>query len=911
MYLGWYAKVLAWIHYSEKYLNVLYYAQTVIGKKQLGKLFILSLFLPFSLAAQDVAVRYQAQVIGSRGLPLANQSVAVCTQPAVTTTQPCSPLATLGTSTSTTSGGANPLTTDVNGNFFFYATPGKYTIQIYGPQVGTPFVQPDTDINSGPFGATTITTLTITGALNANGGGALNGNFTGPTNTQQLNGCQYVNANQTFAQALATVSNPGCIQVSPGTYTVAASATVPAGVSLSHSKGGILSIATGQTLTVNGPFQAGAQQAFITQATGSPVAITAASESTSGSAVAITAAAEVGNRVTITSTLNPGQYSTVIISGVTPAGYNGSYTVIDSSASSFTYFNTTTGLGAGSVFGTAQVSTNTVTFTSTLSAVVGMPVFISGVTPANYNGTFLVLTTNPGVSFTVWNPIAGLTTGTAFGTVTMGGAVQFGPIGEATSRPEWFGAIADGSGTPIVGTDNFSAFLMAQAALPVFTLINQGTKLLQNGQLARAGKMQLSTGYYVISQTIQPSLFTTYDCPSYEGCSIVLKSGIATSGVEYWTAIVYPQNGQNSNSAFGSQFRNIKFEGNGGLLWGTNVMSSGLQFAGVQGSSLGIMEIENYGQRGLWLAPNGSGPNSGANGPNDIWVNNITVGPGIQLDASTSFFASIRAEIINQNSTYVDIDGDPNAGILFGSALSNGASNLDAGFIGAEFDGLPFKFWSGAAINILNLTAQANTGGQPTMAIISHSATSITLGSMFTFGSSPNVFTNFVVDRTTTPTTTVPATNTFGCSTPPCSFPTLTGYSNGGVSPINSLQFPELSAAPPNIQKAAFDGCYGDSVLHVLKCTYNNGTFFQIAQVIRATSAAFATATTAGTCVQNTTAVTGATTGMAVTVSPVSTPGVGAQWSAFVSSAGNVTINECAVATSAGGTIAFNIAVTP
>jgi hypothetical protein len=95
------------------------------------------------------------------------------------------------------------------------------------------------------------------------------------------------------------------------------------------------------------------------------------------------------------------------------------------------------------------------------------------------------------------------------------------------------------------------------------------------------------------------------------------------------------------------------------------------------------------------------------------------------------------------------------------------------------------------------------------------------------------------------------------------------------------------------------------------KINNNNTGAFDQAQVIPATSASFATATTAGTCVQNTTAVTGATTGMAVSISPVSTPGVGAVWSAFVSSAGNVTINECAVATSAGGTIAFNIRVTP
>lgn len=80
---------------------------------------------------------------------------------------------------------------------------------------------------------------------------------------------------------------------------------------------------------------------------------------------------------------------------------------------------------------------------------------------------------------------------------------------------------------------------------------------------------------------------------------------------------------------------------------------------------------------------------------------------------------------------------------------------------------------------------------------------------------------------------------------------------------------------------------------------------------LSATSAAFATATTAGSCVQSVTAVNGATTSMVANISPVSTPGVGAQWSAFVSSAGNVTISECAVAASAGGTIAFNIRLLP
>lgn len=116
-------------------------------------------------------------------------------------------------------------------------------------------------------------------------------------------------------------------------------------------------------------------------------------------------------------------------------------------------------------------------------------------------------------------------------------------------------------------------------------------------------------------------------------------------------------------------------------------------------------------------------------------------------------------------------------------------------------------------------------------------------------------------------------------------------------------------AAPASL--SGFSNLYADSTAHQLKLSNNAGSYFQVAQVITATSAAFATATTAGTCVQSTTAVTGATTAMAVSISPVSTPGVGSQWSAFVSSAGNVTINECAVAVSAGGTIAFNIRVLP
>ncbi|HWY32720.1 MAG TPA: hypothetical protein VNX46_18290, partial [Candidatus Acidoferrum sp.] len=95
-----------------------------------------------------------------------------------------------------------------------------------------------------------------------------------------------------------------------------------------------------------------------------------------------------------------------------------------------------------------------------------------------------------------------------------------------------------------------------------------------------------------------------------------------------------------------------------------------------------------------------------------------------------------------------------------------------------------------------------------------------------------------------------------------------------GVSQHDALESiaPEFvcpeTTAPSGV--AGFDIDYCDST-HFQKLSNNGGPFFNVAQDIVATSAAFATATTAGTCVQNVTAVTGATTAMAVAISPVST----------------------------------------
>lgn len=127
--------------------------------------------------ARGQSARYDNIALGARG-PIAGATIAVCTQPASTGTTPCSPLATLATSTNTTSGGANPLTADALGNFHFYAAPGTYTIQIYGPQVASPYVMTDVNV---------VATLTITASYS---------------------GVSVPSANTTSAQTMVSVSYP-------------------------------------------------------------------------------------------------------------------------------------------------------------------------------------------------------------------------------------------------------------------------------------------------------------------------------------------------------------------------------------------------------------------------------------------------------------------------------------------------------------------------------------------------------------------------------------------------------------------------------------------------------------------------------------------------------------------------------
>lgn len=83
--------------------------------------------------------------------------------------------------------------------------------------------------------------------------------------------------------------------------------------------------------------------------------------------------------------------------------------------------------------------------------------------------------------------------------------------------------------------------------------------------------------------------------------------------------------------------------------------------------------------------------------------------------------------------------------------------------------------------------------------------------------------------------------------------------------------------------------------------------------ILRAQSGSLSGALTIGTCNTTTVSVTGATTSMAVEVSPVTNPDTGSvglvRWDGYVSSSNTVTVRECGLGSVTPNSTAFNVAV--
>ena len=130
--------------------------------------------LTFALAARAQGTRHDGVAVGEQGRPVAGASVVVCNQPANISFTPCAPLANLFTDSTLSTPAPNPLTSDGLGNFHFYAAPGVYTLQIYGPGIRA-YTTPDVIVPVNPTNAQfdSISATNAISALTLNLGGNL------------------------------------------------------------------------------------------------------------------------------------------------------------------------------------------------------------------------------------------------------------------------------------------------------------------------------------------------------------------------------------------------------------------------------------------------------------------------------------------------------------------------------------------------------------------------------------------------------------------------------------------------------------------------------------------------------------------------------------------------------------------
>ena len=98
-----------------------------------------------------------------------------------------------------------------------------------------------------------------------------------------------------------------------------------------------------------------------------------------------------------------------------------------------------------------------------------------------------------------------------------------------------------------------------------------------------------------------------------------------------------------------------------------------------------------------------------------------------------------------------------------------------------------------------------------------------------------------------------------------------------------------------------------------IACTVaQTNTLLGLSQILMGTTGSIGGGVlTAGSCTSGTASVTGATTAMGVIATPVTYPGDGSTWLAYVSAGGTVTVKVCALVAVTPGATAYNVRVIP
>jgi hypothetical protein len=173
--------------------------------------------------------RFDGTIENAVGYAIAGAQVFVCTQPASTGSIPPSPLATLYADPLGATPLANPVTSDGDGNFFFYVAPGVYTFVYFDPFNRIP-TQVFADQATAAAGGGTVTGVGLTMPAGFTVSGS-------PVNSSGVIAVTENNQNANLVKA-GPASGPAAL---PG-YRALVTADMPAGTGTVTSVGATLSL---------------------------------------------------------------------------------------------------------------------------------------------------------------------------------------------------------------------------------------------------------------------------------------------------------------------------------------------------------------------------------------------------------------------------------------------------------------------------------------------------------------------------------------------------------------------------------------------------------------------------------------------------------------------------------------------
>lgn len=211
--------------------------------------------------------RHDLSVNSAQGPALDGVDIYVCTQPAVTTTIPPSPLATIYSDQPglvPIPQSTAPLQTDGLGNAFFYALTGTYTIVVYDPLARIPTtVFPDQQVVSQGGGSVTSIALVVPVEFSITGSPVTSsGTLTISKATQSAN--RVYSGPASGGAAVPTFRALVAADMPAGTGTVTSiTLAVSAGALFTASISGTNPITTSGTATLNLNFAAQAAHAFL------------------------------------------------------------------------------------------------------------------------------------------------------------------------------------------------------------------------------------------------------------------------------------------------------------------------------------------------------------------------------------------------------------------------------------------------------------------------------------------------------------------------------------------------------------------------------------------------------------------------------------------------------------------------